>query len=118
MTELKPIKLKELLRTAKDPATQRIVIDEGLWFDAPLFEGVVKDVDEALGERIISNWQVETDGTRLIVSSNPPLQDLQECRPSKIAHMGYEWKTVRAWEAKDGKMIFYILPPRGKKAKP
>ena len=58
------------------------------WFDAPLFEGVVKDVDEALGERIISNWQVETDGTRLIVSSNPPLQDLQECRPSKIAHMG------------------------------
>lgn len=30
----------------------------------------------------------------------------------------YEWKTVRAWEAKDGKMIFYILPPRGKKAKP
>ena len=46
MTELKPIKLKELLRTAKDPATQRIVIDEGLWFDAPLFEGVVKDVDE------------------------------------------------------------------------
>lgn len=49
---MKPIKLKELLRTAKDPATQRIVIDEGLWFDAPLFEGVVKDVDEALGERI------------------------------------------------------------------
>lgn len=48
---MKPIKLKELLRTAKDPATQRIVIDEGLWFDAPLFEGVVKDVDEALGER-------------------------------------------------------------------
>ena len=37
---MKPIKLKELLRTAKDPATQRIVIDEGLWFDAPLFEGV------------------------------------------------------------------------------
>ena len=73
---MKPIKLKELLRTAKDPATQRIVID------------VVKDVDEALGERIVSNWQVETDGTRLIVSSNPPLQDLQECRPSKIAHMG------------------------------
>ena len=61
---MKPIKLKELLRTAKDPATQRIVIDEGLWFDAPLFEGVVKDVDEALGERIISNWQVETDGGR------------------------------------------------------
>lgn len=83
---MKPIKLKELLRTAKGPATQRIVIDEGLWFDVPLFEGVVKDVDEALGERIISNWQVETDGTRLIVSSNPPLQDLQECRPSKIAH--------------------------------
>ena len=89
---MKPIKLKELLRTAKDPATQRIVIDEGLWFDAPLFEGVVKDVDEALGERIISNWQVETDGTRLIVSSNPPLQDLQECRPSKIAHMGWTAK--------------------------
>lgn len=73
---------------SQGPATQRIVIDEGLWFDAPLFEDVVKDVDEALGERIISNWQVETDGTRLIVSSNPPLQDLQECRPSKIAHMG------------------------------
>lgn len=29
----------------------------------------------------------------------------------------YEWKTVRAWEAKGGKMIFYILPPRGKKAR-
>ena len=41
---MKPIKLKELLRTAKDPATQRIVIDEGLWFDAPLFEGVVKEM--------------------------------------------------------------------------
>lgn len=32
--------------------------------------------------------------------------------------LAYEWKTVRAWEAKDGKMIFYILPPGGKKAKP
>ena len=29
--------------------------------------------------------------------------------------LAYEWKTVRAWEAKDGKMIFYILPPRKKK---
>ena len=26
--------------------------------------------------------------------------------------LAYEWKTVRAWEAKDGKMIFYILPPQ------
>lgn len=24
----------------------------------------------------------------------------------------YEWKTVRAWEVRDGKMIFYILPPK------
>lgn len=32
--------------------------------------------------------------------------------------LAYEWKTVRAWEAKDGKMIFYILPSRGKKGKP
>lgn len=69
---MKPIKLKELLRTAKDPATQKIVIDEGLGFDAPLFDGVVKDVDETLGERILSNWQVEIDGTCLIASSNPP----------------------------------------------
>lgn len=69
---MKPIKLKELLRTAKDPATQKIVIDEGLGFDAPLFDGVVKDVDETLGERILSNWQVEIDGTHLIASSNPP----------------------------------------------
>lgn len=28
--------------------------------------------------------------------------------------LAYEWKTVRAWEAKDGKMIFYILPPKKK----
>lgn len=69
---MKPIKLKELLRTAKDPATQKIVIDEGLGFDTPLFDGVVEDVDEALGERILSNWQVKIDGTRLIASSNPP----------------------------------------------
>ena len=69
---MKPIKLKELLRTAKDPATQKIVIDEGLGFDAPLCDGVVKDVDETLGERILSNWQVEIDVTRLIASSNPP----------------------------------------------
>lgn len=69
---MKPIKLKELLRIAKDPATQKIVVDEGLGFDTPLFDGVVEDVDEALGERILSNWQVEIDGTRLIVSSNPP----------------------------------------------
>lgn len=69
---MKPIKLKELLRTAKDPATQKNVIDEGLGFDTPLFDGVVEDVDEALGERILSNWQVEIDGTRLIASSSPP----------------------------------------------
>ena len=69
---MKPIKLKELLNTAKYPATQKIVIDEGLGFDAPLFDGVVKDVDETLGERILSNWQGEIDGTRLIASSNPP----------------------------------------------
>lgn len=24
----------------------------------------------------------------------------------------YEWKTVRAWEVRDGKMTFYILPPK------
>ena len=30
----------------------------------------------------------------------------------------YEWKTVRAWGARDGKMIFYILPPRKKKVNP
>lgn len=63
---MKPIKLKELLSTAKYPATQKIVIDEGLGFDAPLFDGVVKDVDETLGERILSDWRVETDSTRFI----------------------------------------------------
>lgn len=30
----------------------------------------------------------------------------------------YEWKTVRAWEARDGKMIFYILPQKKKKVNP
>lgn len=30
----------------------------------------------------------------------------------------YARKQVRAWEAKDGKMIFYILPPRKKKVNP
>lgn len=108
---MKPIKLKELLRTAKDPATQRIVIDEGLWFDAPLFEGVVKDVDEALGERIISNWQVETDGTRLIVSSNPPLQDLQE---EYYRFEPYKHWTVKEWLIAEGKMMFYISPVKQK----
>lgn len=30
----------------------------------------------------------------------------------------YELKTVRAWEARDGKMIFYILPRKRKKVNP
>lgn len=30
----------------------------------------------------------------------------------------YELKTVRAWEARDGKMIFYILPQKRKKVNP
>ena len=42
---MKPIKLKELIATAKDPATQKIVIAEGYGFDIPLFDGVVKDAD-------------------------------------------------------------------------
>lgn len=42
---MKPIKLKELIATAKDPATQKIVIAEGYGFDIPLFDGIVKDVD-------------------------------------------------------------------------
>ena len=29
----------------------------------------------------------------------------------------YARKQVRAWETKDGRMIFYILPPRKKKAR-
>lgn len=58
MTELKPIKLKELLRTAKDP-----------------------DVDDY------------------------------------AKFLPYARKQIRKWEAKDGKMIFYILPPRKKKAR-
>lgn len=63
---MKPIKLKELIATAKDPATQKIVIAEGYGFDIPLFEGLVKDVDKALAERILSDWRVETDSTRFI----------------------------------------------------
>ena len=46
---MKPIKLKELLRTAKDPATQRIVIDEGLWFDAPLWMKHSENVSYQIG---------------------------------------------------------------------
>lgn len=63
---MKPIKLKELIATAKDPATQKIVIAEGYGFDIPLFDGVVKDVNEALGERFLSDWSVEPDGTRFV----------------------------------------------------
>ena len=44
---MKPIKLKELLRTAKDPATQKIAIAENYTlYVVPLFEGLVKDVDK------------------------------------------------------------------------
>lgn len=64
---MKPIKLKELLRTAKDPASQKIAIAENYTlYVVPLFEGLVKDVDETLGERILSDWRVETDSTRFI----------------------------------------------------
>ena len=71
---MKPIKVKELLKTVKDPSTQRIIIDEGFGFDTPLFDGVVEDVDETLGERVISNWRPDwrpKNGTCLVVSSNP-----------------------------------------------
>ena len=34
----------------------------------------------------------------------------------KLIH--YERKQIRKWEAKGGKMIFYILPPRKKKVNP
>lgn len=74
---MKPIKLKELLKTAKDPATQKIVIEEGYGFNVPLFDGVIEDVDERLGERILSDWYVETDGTRFVALSNPPIESLQ-----------------------------------------
>ena len=46
---MKPIKLKELIATAKDPATQQIAIAENYTlYVVPLFEGLVKDVDKAL----------------------------------------------------------------------
>lgn len=64
---MKPIKLKELIATAKDPATQQIAIAENYTlYVVPLFEGLVKDVDKALAERILSDWHVETDSTRFI----------------------------------------------------
>ena len=63
---MKPIKLKELIATAKDPATQKIVIAEGYGFDIPLFDGVVKDADGTLGELTLADWYVETDGTRFV----------------------------------------------------
>ena len=64
---MKPIKLKELIATAKDPATQQIAIAENYTlYVVPLFEGLVKDVDKALAERILSDWRVETDSTRFI----------------------------------------------------
>lgn len=52
---MKPIKLKELIATAKDPATQKIVIAEGYGFDIPLFDGVVKDADVTLGELTLAD---------------------------------------------------------------
>ena len=63
---MKPIKLKELIATAKDPATQQIAIAEGYGFDIPLFDGVVKDADVTLGELTLADWRVETDSTRFI----------------------------------------------------
>lgn len=64
---MKPIKLKELIATAKDPATQQIAIAENYTlYVVPLFEGLVKDVDKALAEHILSDWRVETDSTRFI----------------------------------------------------
>lgn len=43
---MKPIKLKELIATAKDPATQQIAIAENYTlYVVPLFEGLVKDID-------------------------------------------------------------------------
>lgn len=46
---MKPIKLKELIATAKDPATQQIAIAENYTlYVVPLFEGLVKDVDRRI----------------------------------------------------------------------
>ena len=64
---MKPIKLKELLKAAKDPASPKIAIAENYTlYVVPLFEGLVKDLDETLGERILSDWRMETDSTRFI----------------------------------------------------
>ncbi len=47
---MKPIKLKELIATAKDPATQQIAIAENYTlYVVPLFEGLVKDVEDSRG---------------------------------------------------------------------
>lgn len=171
---MKPIKLKELLRTAKDPATQKIAIAENYVLSVKtVFEGVVKDVpEEMLSKYYISDWYPE-EGTPVLVvlvwvnpheqfnkyaensnsdshgvtihglmangcCTNPYIDfAIVNIKTGKVfvdrvsdktytvddnkdydLFLPYEWKTVRAWGARDGKMIFYILPPRKKKVNP
>ena len=56
---MKPIKLKELLRTAKDPATQRIVIDEGLWFDKAYEKSNKEEWEEYYRFEPYKHWTVK-----------------------------------------------------------
>lgn len=72
---MKPIKLKELIATAKDPATQKIVIAEGYGFDIPLFDGVVKDGEET-SESDANDTEVSTPET-----AEPTFVGLQTVTP-------------------------------------
>lgn len=115
---MKPIKLKELLRTAKDPATQKIVIDEGLGFDAPLFDGVVRfTIHDLMANGCCTNPYIDfaivniKTGEVLVDRVSDKTYTVDDNKDYDL-FLPYEWKTVRAWEVRDGKMIFYILPPK------
>lgn len=66
---MKLIKLKELLKAAKDPETQQIEIKEDYTLSAKtVFEGIVKDVPEnMLGKYYISDWYVRDETAVLVV---------------------------------------------------
>lgn len=64
---MKPIKLKELLISAKNPTEQKIeVLVPRVPVCELLFDGVVADVGADLENKILADWCVSKDGAYFI----------------------------------------------------
>lgn len=104
----------KILVIAEKPSLGRSIAGAISWWKGEKFERQGKDRNTWLESDAIVNIKTGEVLVDRVHDKTCAIDDVDDYNK----FLPYARKQVRAWETKDGKMIFYILPPIKKKVNP